>query len=109
MYFNEIKNSFFIFYLLTFIFFRENDNSKDFAYIPDYLQALSNILINIANPTYSHLSILTKLTVLLIKKFPDLQINTQNSVIEALKSTFQKINKLEESLQQEYFLGSCNN
>ena len=83
--------------------------NKDFEYVPEYLQSLSEIMTNLQSPSLNELNTLTKLSILLIKKFSELHISTQNNVISALKSTFVNISKLERRFQQEYFFGTCKN
>ncbi|XP_011499969.1 PREDICTED: uncharacterized protein LOC105363866 [Ceratosolen solmsi marchali] len=82
---------------------KREQEDKNIQLLPDYLQALSEILNYLPSISLYKLNIIIKFSILNVKKFAELKIRNQTNAIDALKTTFVNIKRLENNLQRQYF------
>ncbi|KAG8036700.1 hypothetical protein G9C98_004022 [Cotesia typhae] len=70
--------------------------------ISDYQESLSRILVNISNISHDQIKAILKLSILLIKRYPELSPLSQRNAIDSLKRTFSNISKFKLRISQEY-------
>ncbi|XP_076239081.1 DNA-dependent protein kinase catalytic subunit [Calliopsis andreniformis] len=81
--------------------FREDLERVDLNSIYDYQEALSEIIVHISDLFIDDINIILKLSVLLIKKFPDLVTN-KGDAINSLTNTIINIGLANKTLLEEY-------
>ncbi|XP_008549066.1 DNA-dependent protein kinase catalytic subunit [Microplitis demolitor] len=84
------------------LYFSEDEAHEYFEDIPDYQESLSRILIRINNVSNDQIRALSKLSVLLIKRYPELSPISQRHAIESLKRTLSNIGKLKFNICREF-------
>lgn len=82
--------------------FSEEEAHEYFDDISDYQESLSRILVNISNISHDQIKAILKLSILLIKRYPELSPLSQRNAIDSLKRTFSNISKFKLRISQEY-------
>nr|XP_033326810.1 DNA-dependent protein kinase catalytic subunit-like [Megalopta genalis] len=81
---------------------RENLERLDLESIYYYQEALSEIILHIFDLSIDQINIISKLSVILVKKFPDLPIVNQNPAIYSLVKTIVNIGTVSKTLLEEF-------
>lgn len=80
---------------------------SDYANIEEvysYLESISEILINLPDVSLNQIKLLSKLGILVIKRFPELKMSAQQSnATEAIIKSINNVGFLNKNFQQEYF------
>ncbi|CAG5107248.1 Similar to PRKDC: DNA-dependent protein kinase catalytic subunit (Gallus gallus) [Cotesia congregata] len=84
------------------LYFSEEEAHEYFEDISDYQESLSRILVNISNISHDQIKAILKLSILLIKRYPELSPLSQRNAIDSLKRTFSNISKFKLRVSQEY-------
>ena len=75
--------------------------------ISGYQEALSEIILHILDLSINEINVILKLSVLLVKRFPDLPIIAQSSTISALINTITNIGIINKDLLEEFLYHLC--
>ncbi|XP_017763674.1 PREDICTED: DNA-dependent protein kinase catalytic subunit-like [Eufriesea mexicana] len=70
--------------------------------ICDYQEALSEVILHTSGLSIDQINIITKLSILLIKRFPDLPITSQNIAISSLINTIVNVGIISKNLLHEF-------
>ncbi|XP_076296859.1 DNA-dependent protein kinase catalytic subunit isoform X2 [Lasioglossum baleicum] len=81
---------------------RENLGQLDLDSICDYLEALSEIILHMSELSIDQINIISKLSIILIKRFPELPIVNRNFAIHSLTKTIVNIRTVSKALLEEF-------
>lgn len=82
--------------------YSEDEASIYYEDIADYQESLSRILQHITNVSIHHIKTLSKFCILMIKRFPELSLSSQNYALDSLKTTLFNLQSLKIHLTQEF-------
>ncbi|KAL6426997.1 hypothetical protein ACFW04_009296 [Cataglyphis niger] len=80
----------------------EQSNSKHIENICCYQEALSEMLCHMTDVTIEKINVLVKLSIYIIKRFPDLVISNNALAVSALIKTISKLASINKNLVQQY-------
>nr|XP_012147608.1 PREDICTED: DNA-dependent protein kinase catalytic subunit-like [Megachile rotundata]XP_012147609.1 PREDICTED: DNA-dependent protein kinase catalytic subunit-like [Megachile rotundata]XP_012147610.1 PREDICTED: DNA-dependent protein kinase catalytic subunit-like [Megachile rotundata]XP_012147611.1 PREDICTED: DNA-dependent protein kinase catalytic subunit-like [Megachile rotundata] len=81
---------------------RDNLDQVHLESVYSYQQALSEIILHIKDLSLDHINVITKLSIFLIKKFPDLSLRSQNFAIESIKDAIINIGTVNKDVLEEF-------
>ncbi|XP_076655620.1 DNA-dependent protein kinase catalytic subunit [Halictus rubicundus] len=81
---------------------RENLERLELESICDYLGALSEIILHMSELSIDQINIISKLSIILMKRFPELPIVNRNSAIFSLTKTIVNIGTVSKALLEEF-------
>lgn len=91
-----------IIFCIFFSFSSEQSNSTHIENICCYQEALSEMLCHMTDVTIEKINVLVKLSIYIIKRFPDLVISNNALAVSALIKTISKLATINKNLVQQY-------